>query len=1077
MVGFSYADFPWILFPVAQAEGNTMKSLFRILSLSCIAAFSLSASADVILNQRIVGPGSSSVKGALSLPEGTVTNVTITADSGFAISSIVTNGVPAGEFLGEKSASLSLALSEDTVLYATFVKEDAWWLDPFVRNAFSISQVTSSTFPEECVLDGNGSYLALYDGDYTYSHEVHLYSASELISSVDATLSPLASAIVEPGEEEFGDTLAISSDLGIIVVNPLSGDSFTVLMMDSFSTTPLSVPVDNLGDFDLESLDGFCGGAFGSDGLYISNGESLFLFEPRFSEDGLSLLYFHIADSWEFPASLPYSINAVNHPRMGDMIYGLSDYNDGESDGNATLYVLHKATGRLVVSPFFANTVDYDDVLCPTVIDCYSPVQVTGLASGTPRLTVKDDWYTYIFDLTSYALGLVSHTPVKVLEGCTDEEDLYDASVSSIGGIAVTDDESRMFCLARYFVEPGDGEWEDESQIVRLKVFEHMPEQFEVTGLFEYADENTVAQAGTYLFDRGAGAEVVFAPPQGYIKSVTVNGVRDTSISANASEYRFTSDSLERHACVKMEVFIGVAKIGEENYSSIEDALRNAEDGDTVEVVLPVPVRSDCSISSNVILDTCGFTVTNTAVITIEGGGSLSFTNSSEVLISRLFVNRNRVVVSDGAVLDLYRVTTGDSDSSLWKADLRDGGSFSVKSGGLLILPYIFRWWCFDPWEIESEIGNWCYSFLDGTEVGAKVRLNKILEGDRYLVCTSTVQDSLGVMHYWNSLVATYDGVGYYSITGAVAAAERDSWAKPVVLLCETSMTLPPCQDVLIDLNGYGFNPVAPAGYAVTVKNAEGEVITYYAARKIDAATITVSGATFNGEPHYPSVTSVVDGDDYLVENVDYIISGGPFTSAGSHSFTIAGTNRYASAVTQLFTIAPAKLTGVKVEQTEELFENGEAQSAEVSAVPQYSFGKVVYFTYSATEDGTYTATVPSFTQAGEYTVYFKANADCHEEHFGTFKVVIGEGGPDSEPVQVGGVSVEDSGYLVVTVNGTLEGRYYTAFSSADLSVPAEEWAKASESLPGTGAAITFRVPVSGPKLFVRVSSSRRPVQ
>ena len=46
-------------------------------------------------------------------------------------------------------------------------------------------------------------------------------------------------------------------------------------------------------------------------------------------------------------------------------------------------------------------------------------------------------------------------------------------------------------------------------------------------------------------------------------------------------------------------------------------------------------------------------------------------------------------------------------------------------------------------------------------------------------------------------------------------------------------------------------------------------------------------------------------------------------------------------------------------------------------------------FTYSTTENGIYTSEVPAFTDAGTYTVYYKAEAANHEPATGTFTVTI----------------------------------------------------------------------------------------
>ena len=87
--------------------------------------------------------------------------------------------------------------------------------------------------------------------------------------------------------------------------------------------------------------------------------------------------------------------------------------------------------------------------------------------------------------------------------------------------------------------------------------------------------------------------------------------------------------------------------------------------------------------------------------------------------------------------------------------------------------------------------------------------------------------------------------------------------------------------------------------------------------------------------------------------------------------------------------VNPAALTGVSVEQTGTLTYNGTAQTAKVNAAATAVNGQQVEFTYSAAENGTYSAAVPAFTDAGTYTIYYKANSTGHAEATGSFTVTI----------------------------------------------------------------------------------------
>ena len=87
--------------------------------------------------------------------------------------------------------------------------------------------------------------------------------------------------------------------------------------------------------------------------------------------------------------------------------------------------------------------------------------------------------------------------------------------------------------------------------------------------------------------------------------------------------------------------------------------------------------------------------------------------------------------------------------------------------------------------------------------------------------------------------------------------------------------------------------------------------------------------------------------------------------------------------------VNPAALTDVSVSQNGTLTYNGKPQTAKVNAAATAVNGQKVEFTYSAAENGTYSAAVPAFTDAGTYTVYYKANSTGHTEAAGSFTVTI----------------------------------------------------------------------------------------
>jgi len=92
-----------------------------------------------------------------------------------------------------------------------------------------------------------------------------------------------------------------------------------------------------------------------------------------------------------------------------------------------------------------------------------------------------------------------------------------------------------------------------------------------------------------------------------------------------------------------------------------------------------------------------------------------------------------------------------------------------------------------------------------------------------------------------------------------------------------------------------------------------------------------------------------------------------------------------------------------------------------------------VTFTYSAEADGTYTLAVPSFTnyKEGGYTVYFKANADNHNEATGSFKVIINKA---AAGIDLSGIKTK--------VEYTGEEIVFTGATSVATTAPVDEGAK-----------------------------------
>ena len=187
--------------------------------------------------------------------------------------------------------------------------------------------------------------------------------------------------------------------------------------------------------------------------------------------------------------------------------------------------------------------------------------------------------------------------------------------------------------------------------------------------------------------------------------------------------------------------------------------------------------------------------------------------------------------------------------------------------------------------------------------------------------------------------------------------------------------------------------------------------------------TLAESTLTATGSMICPRTQAVIPGtfawkDGTIKPNADSYDAEWTFTPA-------EGYEEYAPATgTVTVTVEPAELTGVSVRASSTYY-TGKPQHASTIAFGQSVDGTTVTFTYSNKVDGDYTSDGPTFTDAGTYTVYYKAEAANHKTATGTFTVTIA-------PLPISLLSVERiSKSYDGTANVTLTASRLTFFSKA----------------------------------------------
>lgn len=164
--------------------------------------------------------------------------------------------------------------------------------------------------------------------------------------------------------------------------------------------------------------------------------------------------------------------------------------------------------------------------------------------------------------------------------------------------------------------------------------------------------------------------------------------------------------------------------------------------------------------------------------------------------------------------------------------------------------------------------------------------------------------------------------------------------------------------------------------WTFTMPEANVWVVATYTKNLQDAWIQTIADQTYTGEAIEPTIT-VKDGETTLVLDTDYTVAYSNNTNAGTATVTVTAKegSDYSGEATATFTIAKADIT-VTAPTAQTLTYTGGAQTLVTAGVA--SFGTVLY----STDGTTYAATLPTGTDAGTYTVYYKVEGDANHNAF-----------------------------------------------------------------------------------------------
>ena len=194
-----------------------------------------------------------------------------------------------------------------------------------------------------------------------------------------------------------------------------------------------------------------------------------------------------------------------------------------------------------------------------------------------------------------------------------------------------------------------------------------------------------------------------------------------------------------------------------------------------------------------------------------------------------------------------------------------------------------------------------------------------------------------------------------------------------------------------------------------------------------------IAAQAYTGSPLTPAVT-VTDGDAILVVGEDYAVSYADNVNVGVNTATatVTGMGNYTGSVVKTFSISAVAATVKKA--PEALNPTYTASAQDLVAAGETDNGKVVY---SLTADGTFTETIPQATEAGSYTVYYKATGDANHTESAVGNVTAPIAKADLSTVTVGDIAdqtftgAEIKPAVTVTFNGkaVAEDEYSVAYS------------------------------------------------
>ncbi len=279
--------------------------------------------------------------------------------------------------------------------------------------------------------------------------------------------------------------------------------------------------------------------------------------------------------------------------------------------------------------------------------------------------------------------------------------------------------------------------------------------------------------------------------------------------------------------------------------------------------------------------------------------------------------------------------------------------------------------WSVPAFSTGTEATNWNLNMLEGTGLytdDPAINTTYYVPGIAITFVTNGGTDT-GVTHICTGsaydvdtvFVTTKDG---YEFAGWYSDASLTQKVDTIIATASDEITLYAAWTALVDLSGleitvegdYTYNGEAQTiALVANVTSLGDEAITF---------TYSLDGTT------YSDTVAITDAGDYTIY---YKATCGEVETSGTVEVTMA----------------LADMTDVVVKQNGIIYYDGTAQSPEMILTATTADGSEATFVFSATTYGTMKSTLPTYTEDGDYTLYYQITADNHNTITGSTTIAV----------------------------------------------------------------------------------------